>query len=511
MRRLGNKTSAHLGTGFFFSGHNPKKPRVLSPLVREIAADCETPVSLFAKLRPHPPVCLLESVEGGEHIARYSFISYLPFAILRAQDGYVEVQEGRRRIIFKRDPLTVLARFFAQFRVESEEPLPPFVGGAVGCFGYDFVRYYERLPRKAADDLRIPDCYLILSRAVVVFDHVQGLIKIIVLDEKGRRGFSSQGKDLLARLEAQILTALRRPVDLRGRVPAAFQTGRVESNLTRHEFLARVRLAKQYIEAGDIFQVVLSQRMKAPFRGNPFFLYRTLRRVNPSPYLFYLAFPEMQIIGSSPEMLLKCQGNLLITRPLAGTRPRGKNREEDLRLEEELRRCQKERAEHVMLVDLGRNDLGRVSRYGSVTVPVFLEIERYSHVMHLVSEVRGELAPEHTVCDALKAVFPAGTVSGAPKIRAMEIIEELEPQRRGVYAGAVGYLSFTGGLDTCIAIRTILIKDGYFYAQAGAGIVADSEPEREYEETCNKAAALLASLEAGKQPKTIFLQGGTAR
>jgi anthranilate synthase component 1 len=368
------------------------------------------------------------------------------------------------------------------------------VGGAAGYFGYDFAHYYERLPRKAVDDLQVPDCYLVLSRAAVVFDHVQGVIKIIVLDEMGEGRFSETGKILLAHLEARILAALRRPVFFRRHENETFHAGRIESNLKKPEFLARVRVAKQYIEAGDIFQVVISQRLKVPFQGSPFFLYRTLRRVNPSPYLFYFSLPEMQIIGSSPEMLLKRQGTLLITRPLAGTRPRGKNEAEDFQFEEELRNCQKERAEHVMLVDLGRNDLGRVSRYGSVAVTELLEIERYSHVMHLVSEVRGNLAPDQTVYDALKAVFPAGTVSGAPKIRAMEIIEELEPQRRGIYAGAVGYLSLTGHLDTCIAIRTILIKDGYFFAQAGAGIVADSDPEREYEETCNKAAALLKSL-----------------
>lgn len=501
--------SAHLGADFLLR-KTKKEPCILQPLYQEIPADCETPVSLFAKLSSNSPAYLLESAEGGEHLARYSFLGFAPFAVLRAKNGRVEILEGKQRTILKRDPLTVLAQIFEQFQVLAADPLPPFLGGVVGYFGYDLSRYYERLPYENEDDIQVPDCYLVFSRAVIVFDHSCGTVKIIVLAEKDGGCEERKGRVLLRQLERRVLNALRRPCFSPKHFRKTARSGCIQSNMSKEQFLAKIDLAKRYIEAGDIFQVVVSQRFKVPFQGDSFLLYRVLRRMNPSPYMFYLNFPEMQIIGSSPEVLLKRQGDLLITRPLAGTRPRGKAKEEDFQLEKELRSCPKERAEHVMLVDLGRNDLGRVCRYGSISAPVFLEVERYSHVMHLVSEVRGCLDPEKTVFDAFKAVFPAGTVSGAPKIRAMEIIEELEPHRRGVYAGAVGYLSFSGNFDTCIAIRTILVKDGYFYAQAGAGIVADSQPEREYEETCNKAAALFAALNSGSCARKHFFCGGRA-
>ncbi len=462
------------------------------PVYTELLADMDTPISIFKKVCQEEYTYLLESVEGGENLARYSFIGLEPFLRYYCTHGTgtIENKDGQQKITG--EPLGILEGIMDQYRAPKLDGLPRFYGGAVGYFGYDLVRYIEELPNRTTDDLNLPDCHFILTKLVLVFDHVRHKVKIVVNTQPGSDPTISY-YDALNRINA-VIKLINEPqpaVNGPSRVvgPAAFV-----SNMPKEEFINKVEKAKEYIRAGDIFQVVLSQRLKMPLQGDPFDIYRTLRTVNPAPYLYYLNFGGTVIIGSSPEMLVRVEDGIIQTCPIAGTRPRGRTPAEDLALAKELLADEKEKAEHVMLVDLGRNDLGRVCAYGSIEINGFMEIERYSHVMHIVSTVTGRLKPGQTSFDALRACFPAGTVSGAPKVRAMEIIEELEPTRRGVYAGAIGYFGFTGNMDTCITIRTILVHEGMTYVQAGAGIVADSQPEREYDETINKAKALLETL-----------------
>ncbi len=464
----------------------------LIPVYADLVVDMDTPISIFKKVCQGQDTYLLESVEGGENLARYSFIGLEPFLNYRSRNrsGLIEDRQGCREVAG--EPLDVLQGIMDFYRAPKIEDLPRFYGGAVGYFGYDLVRYVEELPEQAVDDLKLPDCHFILTRLVLIFDHVKHKLKIVVNSEPGTEPRASYDQ-ALDRIRA-VRKLIGEPPQITPPDRQLVGSPKITANMTRQEFINKVAWAIKYIKAGDILQVVLSQRLQMPLTGDPFDIYRTLRTINPAPYMYYLNFGGTVIIGSSPEMLIRVEDGLIQTCPIAGTRPRGQTAAEDAALEKELLADEKEQAEHIMLVDLGRNDLGRVCNYGSIKVNGFMEIERYSHVMHIVSNVSGRLQPGRTAYDALKACFPAGTVSGAPKVRAMEIIEELEPTRRGVYAGAIGYFGFTGNMDTCITIRTILVHQGMTYVQAGAGIVADSDPEREYEETLNKARALLETL-----------------
>ncbi|RJQ52494.1 MAG: anthranilate synthase component I [Actinobacteria bacterium] len=468
----------------------------LIPVYRQIDADLETPVSAFLKLRPGENAFLLESVEGGERLGRYSFLGIDPHVTIECRKGLVTTRaaagETRRRTD---DPLEVVERVMSQYRPAPVEGLPSFFGGAVGYLGYDAVRYFEpRVPDETEDDLGLPEMLFSLTDTIVVFDHLHRRIQAIAnahvngdADEAYERA--------LAKVDS-LVELLRTPSDASplGDISHHKIEG-VSANMTKESFSQAVAKAKDYIVAGDILQVVLSQRLSTDLDADPFDVYRTLRSVNPSPYMFYLTYRDLKLVGSSPEPLVKVEGDRVITRPLAGTRRRGDNGSDDRELEAELLSDDKERAEHVMLVDLGRNDIGRVCAPGSVHVDELMVVERYSHVMHIVSNVVGELRSDKNSFDVLRATFPAGTVSGAPKVRAMEIIDELEPTRRGPYAGVVGYFGYGGSLDACITIRTIVISDGVAHVQAGAGIVADSVPEREYEETMSKASALMRTIE----------------
>jgi anthranilate synthase component 1 len=465
----------------------------LIPVFQEWTIDMETPISIFKRLEPQGPCFLLESVEGGESLSRYSFMGFDPLWTLELKNGAGVMRSAAGEEAVSGHPLDILARTLGQYRCPDLD-LPRFFGGAVGYFGYDLVRHLERLPASAPDNLGLPDCSVMFPETVLIFDHVQHTLKAVVNTMVGDNPDASHAR-ACARIQR-----LRETLDGRfpeyGGLPA---TGngqlRVVAETTPEAFKAAVRRAKEYIAAGEILQVVLSLRLRVPLQTPPFEMYRRLRIINPSPYLFYLDLGSATVVGASPEMLVRVEGGAVRTRPIAGTRPRGAGRAGDLAYEEELKGDAKERAEHLMLVDLGRNDLSRVCAPGSVQVPLFMTVERYSHVMHLTSEVRGTLESGRTAMEALGAVFPAGTVSGAPKVRAMEIIEELEPSRRGIYAGAVGYLGLTGNLDTCIAIRTAVVRDGQVYIQAGAGIVADSDPDREYQEVMHKASALIRAAQ----------------
>ncbi len=466
----------------------------LVPVSREIVADVDTPVSAFLKLGRETDSFLLESVEGGETLGRYSFIGIDPFLAVQAKNGRVSVAgEVETSFANVADPLTVVEDLLNRYRQAPVADLPPFAGGAVGYVGYDCVRFFENIPRTGADDLALPDLFFIFTDALVIFDHLKHSLRVLintrVADDAGR-----SWEEATARI-AKIIERLEKPVSAQPiATDAEVSLEGIEANFTKEAYLQAVAKAKEYIFAGDILQVVPSQRFSLPTASDPFDIYRVLRIINPSPYLGYLKFGGTALVASSPEPLVKVYGDRVITRPIAGTRRRGADLDEDAALEAELLADAKERAEHIMLVDLGRNDLGRVSRTGSVKVDDLMFIERYSHVMHIVSQVSGELMEERNAFDALRAAFPAGTVSGAPKIRAMEIIDELEPTLRGPYAGAFGYFSFTGNLDTGITIRTIVVKDGVAYVQAGGGIVADSDPELEYQETVNKATAMLRAI-----------------
>jgi anthranilate synthase component I len=467
------------------------------PLRHTFIDDCETPVSAFLKLRGRGPAFLLESAEQGQRFGRYSFLGFRPRAVLRFEGGRLEVTEGtKRRELDAANPFGAVADYLASYRVAPLEGLPPFAGGAVGMFGYDLVRTVERLPEPNPDDIGTPDMALMVSDALIVFDHLSHQVTILVNafvdgpdgvdDAYGRAvGLIERARELLAQPVPRPEVAAARPDDPR----AAF-----ESNMTQGEYEAAVQRAVEYIHAGDAFQVVPSHRWAGPCPVQPFSLYRGLRAVNPSPYMYFLEFDDFAIAGASPEPMLKVSGRRAEMRPIAGTRPRAGSPDEDLRLAEELLRDDKERAEHVMLVDLGRNDLGRVCEFGTVEVGELMKIETYSHVMHIVSSVTGTLRAEYGAMDALRACLPAGTLSGAPKIRAMEIIDELESVKRGFYGGAIGYLSYTGDLDTCIHIRTVVVKDGTAYVQAGAGVVADSDPGYEYRETGAKVGAMFDAM-----------------
>jgi anthranilate synthase component 1 len=472
----------------------------LIPVYREILADMETPVSAFYKIgRESRYAFLLESVEGGEHLARYSFLGSDPSTIFKARSTDVQIIENgaERRVTGVSNPLDVLEELMGRYRPVYDETLPRFYGGAVGYIGYEMVKFFDDISLKCIDGLEIPDSVFLLTDTILIFDHVRHKIKVV--SNVAAEGDADAAYDeAVAKVEA-IIDKLREPVPRReGGHSEGKREGKsieVESNFTKERFEKAVEKCKDYIRAGDAFQIVLSQRFSAPLRSDPFDVYRALRAVNPSPYMYYLQFDDVNIAGSSPEILVRVEGDVVESRPIAGTRPRGRNQAEDETLIEELLGDPKERAEHIMLVDLGRNDVGRVCDYGTVKVTELMAIEKYSHVMHIVSNIVGKLRAGCNQFDVLKACFPVGTVSGAPKIRAMEIIDELEPTRRGPYAGAVGYFSFSGNLDTCITIRTIVMTGGRAYMQAGAGLVADSVPENEYYETVNKARHSLRALE----------------
>jgi anthranilate synthase component I len=463
------------------------------PVYKEIVADLLTPVSAFLKVAEHSDYAfLLESVEGGEHVGRYSFLGKDPFLVLRSRAGKTIVDRAGERSESEQPFVATVRELMAGFHAPFVPGLPRFTGGAVGYIGYDAAAWFEPVELQPAEGVDDEAGFMVFD-TVLAFDHVRHRILIIanarITGDEDLESLYQFACAKIAFVEAELDRALSRAPQ-RDAAPLE-----VTSNVTREQFEQMVRTAKEYIAAGDIYQVVLSQRFEAGLDADPFTVYRALRHVNPSPYMYFLRVGDRSIVGSSPEMLVRVEGRHVQTHPIAGTRPRGRTDDEDVRLAEELKRNEKERAEHVMLVDLGRNDLGRVSAYGSVRVPTYMTIERYSHVMHLVSIVEGKLDDRHDRLDALVACFPAGTVSGAPKVRAMEIIAELEHRRRGVYAGAVGYLDFAGNLDFCITIRTVLIEHGRAYVQAGAGIVADSNPAAEYEETRDKARAVIRALE----------------
>jgi anthranilate synthase component 1 len=472
------------------------------PVVKEIVADLLTPVSAFLKIAEHSDYAfLLESVEGGEHVGRYSFLGKDPFVLLRSRDGRTIVDRAGTTTESAEPFVAVLRKMMADFRSPFVPELPRFTGGAVGYLGYDTAAWFEPVSLQSEDaniDEALKDeAGFMLFDTVLAFDHVQHRILIIanarITPDDDLEALYQFACTKIEFLERELRRDFSHPQQKPGHAIA------VRSNISKEKFVEIVKTAKEYIAAGDIYQVVLSQRFEADITTDPFTIYRALRHVNPSPYMYFLRMGKVSIVGSSPEMLVRVEGGNAQTHPIAGTRPRGKTEEEDDRLAEELKRNEKERSEHVMLVDLGRNDLGRVSKFGTVKVPQFMGLERYSHVMHLVSIVEGRLAEDRDRLDALVACFPAGTVSGAPKVRAMEIIAELEPCRRGIYAGAVGYLDFAGNLDFCITIRTLVIAGQRAMVQAGAGIVADSNPSAEYQETQDKARALIRALELAQE------------
>ena len=468
----------------------------LVPVYETFTADLLTPVGAYLRLARHARyACLLESVEGGEKIARYTFVGASPVEVFRYVNGACVI-EGESRVAWTQEnPLDFLRHRLERYRPVQLPGLPPLVAGAIGYFAYDMVRLFERLPDRTQNDLAMDDAVLMFYLGLVVFDHVRHRVWVVRNVFTGGEG-SLRAKYLAAVRDIRgTRKQLAAPLPGRERAPARRAPLRVISNMTRGKYLAAVRKSKQYIRAGDIFQVVLSQRFSARTSADPFEIYRALRVLNPSPYMYFLKLGDTSVLGSSPEMLVKVQNREASYRPIAGTRPRGRDETEDQRLAAELVADPKERAEHIMLVDLGRNDLGRVSEYGSVRVERLEFVEYYSHVMHLVSALQSRLRPGVDCLEALAACFPAGTVSGAPKVRAMEIIDELEPTRRGIYAGAILYMDFSGNLDSCIAIRTMAVKNGVAWVQAGGGLVADSVPAREYQETVNKARALIAALE----------------
>jgi len=471
------------------------------PVVKEIMADLLTPVSAFLKIAEHSDYAFLfESVEGGEQVARYSFLGKDPFLVLRSKDGRTVIDRSGVTSEATEPFVPTLRNLMAEFRAPFVPDLPRLTGGAVGFIGYDASVGFEPALQGAWDHASWSaspsdedESGFMLFDTVLAFDHVKHRILVIA----NARVTADEDLTALYQFACAKIQFLERELErgLSQAPPARRDAPTVATNVTRETFEAGVRTIKDRIGAGDIYQAVLSQRFEARVGAEPFTVYRALRHVNPSPYMYYIRMGGLAIVGSSPEMLVRVEGRRVETHPIAGTRPRGRNDDEDLRLAEELKRNEKERAEHVMLVDLGRNDLGRVCDYGSVRVPQYMALERYSHVMHLVSTVEGKLAEDNDHLDALVSCFPAGTVSGAPKIRAMQILAELEPTRRDLYAGAVGYIDFAGNLDFCIAIRTITIRDGVARVQAGAGIVADSIPAAEYEETRDKARALLQAIE----------------
>jgi anthranilate synthase component 1 len=465
------------------------------PVYKETLADIETPVSAFLKLKERPAF-LLESVVGGEKWARYSFLGARPSKVIRAEGRRVEISDGAGTVSREvDDPIGLLRDIMAGYKAVQVEGLPRFFGGLVGYMGYDIVRFIEDLPDMGRKGLDLPDMFLMLTDTMLIFDSLKQKVKVVCnVHVEGRDPEDAYG-EALEKIDA-LIERLGDPVGtgkVRNGAPSARQF--VSTFGPREAFEGAVLRAKEYVRAGDVVQAVISQRFERDADVEPFSIYRALRVINPSPYMYYLDTGEAQLVGSSPEILVRLEGRKITLRPIAGTRSRGETEEEDIRLEEELKEDPKEVAEHIMLVDLGRNDVGRVAETGSVAVTELMGIERYSHVMHIVSNVEGSLREGLDSFDVLRACFPAGTVTGAPKVRAMEIIEELEPVRRGPYAGAVGYFSYSGNMDTCITIRTLIIKGGKVYVQAGAGIVADSSPDREYLETMNKAMGMMKAVD----------------
>ena len=470
----------------------------LIPVYKSILADMETPVSAFYKIDGNEYAFLLESVEGGENLARYSFLGTNPSILFQSKGNQVKIADlrtGETVECESPDALIQLEALLNRYQPVHVEGLPHFHGGVVGYLSYDVVRFVEELPDSTEDDRDLPDCFFMTADTLLVFDHVNHRIKVVAnahIDVDSDSAYT----DALNRIDV-LIAKLKRPLRMHPdkKVSNDKTQTQITSNFTKAGYESAVLRAKEYVAAGDIIQVVPSQRFSRPISVDAFEIYRALRTVNPSPYMYYLKFAGVQIVGASPEMMVRVENTRAETRPIAGTRPRGQTPAEDAALAEELLADPKERAEHVMLVDLGRNDLGRVCEYHTVRVSEMMVIERYSHVMHIASHVEGQLREGQTAFDVIRACLPAGTLSGAPKIRAMQIIEELEPTRRGPYGGAVGYFSFSGSADTAITIRTLVVKDGVAYIQAGAGIVADSVPEIEYEETLNKARAVLSAIE----------------
>ncbi|MDE0638692.1 MAG: anthranilate synthase component I [Candidatus Poribacteria bacterium] len=477
------------------------------PVYRPILADMETPVSAFYKLMPDNYAFLLESVEGGETVARYSFLGSQPSVLFQSKGHQVTIEylaKGKKVSKEYEDPLKALEEVMQHYQPVSVEGLPQFHGGAVGYMSYDMVRFVEELPDDNEDELQLPDCFFMIAETILIFDHVNHQIKVVAnayIDGDVDAAYADAVAKIDALVEKLMTVSDKTSIDYRKQdtenPPEPISDP--QSNFTQSAYEDVVRRAKKYIAAGDIIQVVPSQRFSRPVSVDSFDIYRALRVVNPSPYMYYLKLDSFDIVGASPEMMVRVEDGLVQTVPIAGTRPRGKTAEEDRALEQELLTDPKERAEHVMLVDLGRNDLGRVCEYHTVEVTDLMIIERFSHVMHIVSHVIGRLRNNLSAFDVMRACLPAGTLSGAPKIRAMEIIDELEPTRRGTYGGAVGYFSFSGSADTAITIRTAVIKDGIAYVQAGGGVVADSVPENEYYETVSKAWALLTAIEMAQQ------------
>ncbi|MCK5579767.1 MAG: anthranilate synthase component I [Candidatus Omnitrophica bacterium] len=482
----------------------------LIPVYKEVLGDLDTPVSAYFKIASDAPYAfLLESVDGEEKIARYSFLATDPELIIRSKDAEIEIikckngKSSKTVQPVKETPLSFIREIMAQYKFVNTPGLPRFCGGLVGYLGYDLVRFFERLPDKPKDDLQLPDTCLMLAKELLIFDHLNHKIQAVscvFLKPKMTKDQKIKAyKQAVKKIDALILK-INKPLEIKKeKDPVKHKKTTLKSNFTQKQYQDIVTKAKKQIRAGEIIQVVLSQRFEAALKTDSFHIYRMLRSLNPSPYMYYLNFQDIQIVGSSPELLVRCEEGVIETRPIAGTRPRGKDEEEDQALAEDLLNDPKERAEHIMLVDLGRNDLGRVSRKGSVHLSEFMEIEKYSHVMHIVSNVKGKLRKDKDAFDVLQAAFPAGTVSGAPKVRAMEIIDELENVSRGPYAGCIGYFSFSGNLDSCITIRTIVVRNGKAYIQAGAGIVADSNPQKEFVETQNKAKAQLLAIEAAHE------------
>jgi len=471
----------------------------LVPVYREILADTEPPVSAFSKISGKYSF-LLESVEGGENVARYSFMGCDPYIVFSSKGKDISISKipaGKKKYKTEKitcDPLSYLKKLMSDFVPVKISGLPRFHGGAVGYMGYDIVRFVEDIPDKNPDDLGLPDCQFLFTDTLLVFDHVKHKIMVVSnarVEESPSKAYDEAIKKIDAIVEKLKKPAKLKPLELDPETAAA---PKITSNMTQKEYETAVSRAQEYIKNGDIIQVVPSQRFKTEINVHPFDIYRVLRTINPSPYMYYFSFDDMKLVGTSPEIMVRLEDRTASIRPIAGTRPRGTTSEEDKRLESELLSDEKERAEHIMLVDLARNDLGRVCDSGSVRVDDLMSVEKYSHVMHIVSNVLGTLEKDKDAFDLFKACFPAGTVSGAPKIRAMQIIDELEKVRRGPYAGAVGYFDFSGDLDTCITIRTIIIKGKDAYMQAGAGIVADSIPKNEYLESINKAKAMLKAV-----------------
>ncbi len=474
------------------------------PIWKEVLADFDTPVSAFKKIESGSYAFLLESMEGGQKWGRYSILGSEPSVIFRSKGSRIEITENGLTKTTVGDPFDNLRRLLSRYKPIYSPELPRFHGGAVGYFSYDAVRFVENLPAVGEDELSLPDSLFVITDSILVFDNVSHKIKIIcnayVPEHEESEAAYENAINKIENLSIKLMTA---PVQhgenkRRGNEDNSKVTVGLESNFVPKDFKKAVKKTKEYIKAGDIIQAVISQRWKTKLDVDPFDLYRALRVLNPSPYMFYIRTDSETLVGSSPEVMVRVENGKLESRPIAGTRTRGKTEVEDLELEKELLADPKERAEHIMLVDLARNDLGRIAETGTVHVDELMVTERYSHVMHIVSNVVAKLDSDKDAFDVIKATFPAGTLSGAPKVRAMEIVEELEPSRRGAYGGAVGYVSFSGNMDTCITIRTFVIKNGQIYIQAGAGIVADSDPEREYDETVNKVKALVKAVEAAK-------------